>query len=554
MRKKIVQYYVLVCGLVMLLSFGLFLTATYQYVQIESMQHLQSEMGCIAEGVRLNGEEYFRQLETEDRVTWVGADGTLLYDSAPKGAREDNLLEQEEIRDALQNGTGKSTRHSDVFPQYDIFYALRQPDGSVLRVSCAQDSMVSVMLIMSSPLLGILLLVLVLCSFFAYRLARQIVLPINQIDLDYPNVDATYRELTPLVSKIQQQNRTIAHQMDELSRKRREFAAITEGMTEGFLLLDRHTNILSGNRSALALLEQGSGQKIENLRRDGCVPQVRETVELAIAGKRSEFVIEVEDHSWQVIANPVVSHGQVHGVVVLVMDVTEREQRDQLRREFSANVSHELKTPLTSISGFAELIKEGLVPPDKMQEFAGDIYRESQRLMDLVNDILRLSQLDEQGSMPSAASVDLYALARRVLSRLAPVAEEGEVTLSLEGEPHTVWGVEPILDEMVYNLCENAIKYNHRPGRVDVQVRKTGDEVVLKVKDTGIGIPAKDQPRVFERFFRVDKSHSKAVGGTGLGLSIVKHGAQYHNARVKLDSRLGEGTTITLYFPPDKSK
>lgn len=541
----------LVCGLVLLMCFGLFLVATYQYVQIESTQHLQSELSCIAEGVRLNGGDYFEQLETGDRVTWVAADGTLLYDSDPEENPPDNLLDLEEIREAIEEGTGSSTRQTEIFPQYDNFYAVRQPDGSVLRVSCALDSMVSVMIIMSSPLLGILILVLVLCTFFAYRLARQIVRPINQIDLDYPNVDATYRELTPLVSKIQQQNRTIARQMDELSQKRREFAAITEGMSEGFLLLDRHTNILSGNRSARALLEQASGQPIENLRRDGCLGEVKDTVELAIAGKRSEFVIEVEDRSWQIIANPVVSHGQVHGVVVLVMDVTEREQRDQLRREFSANVSHELKTPLTSISGFAELIKEGLVPPDKMMEFAGDIYRESQRLMDLVNDILRLSQLDEQGSMPQAASVDLYALSRRVLERLAPVAEEGNVTLSLDGEAQTVWGVDQILDEMIYNLCENAIKYNHRPGKVAVSVRAAGEEVVLTVQDTGIGIPAKDQPRVFERFFRVDKSHSKAVGGTGLGLSIVKHGAQYHHARVELESRLGEGTKITIVFPSE---
>ncbi len=544
----------LVSGLVLILSFGLFLVAAYQYVQMESMQHLKSEMTCISEGIRLNGAAYFEQLRTKDRITWIEADGTVLYDSAPEQASTDDLLEREEFRQALEEGSGSSTRQAESFPQYYLYYAQRQPDGTVLRVSCAQDSMVSVMIILSSPLLGIFILVLVLCTFFAYRLARQIVLPINQIDLDYPNVDATYRELTPLVSKIQQQNRTIAQQMDELSRKRREFAAITEGMTEGFLLLDPHTNILSGNRSALALLEQTSGQQIENLRRDGCVPEIRDTVELAIAGKRSEFILEIEDRSWQMIANPVVAHGQVHGVVVLVMDVTEREQRDQLRREFSANVSHELKTPLTSISGFAELIKEGLVPPDMMQEFAGDIYRESQRLMDLVNDILRLSQLDEQGAMPSAASVDLYALSQSVLDRLASVAEENEVTLHLTGETQTVWGVEPILDEMIYNLCENAIKYNQRPGSVEVLLRRTGDEVVLTVRDTGIGIPTKDQPRVFERFFRVDKSHSKAVGGTGLGLSIVKHGAQYHNARVELNSRLGEGTEITLFFPAESKK
>lgn len=541
----------LVCGLVLILCFGLFLAATYRYVQMESTQHLQSEMACIAEGVRLNGADYFEQLNTEDRVTWVAADGTLLYDSATE-EQIGNWLELEEIREAVEEGIGSSNRQSSFFSRYYTFYALRQPDGSVLRVSCTQDSVVSIMIIMTSPLLGILILVLVLCAFFAYRLAQQIVRSINQIDLDYPNVDGTYRELTPLVCKIQQQNRTIARQMSELSRKRREFAAITEGMSEGFLLLDRHTNVLSGNRSARALLEQASGQPIENLRRDGCLSEVKDTVELAIAGKRSEFVLEVEDRSWQIIANPVVSHGQVHGVVVLVMDVTEREQRDQLRREFSANVSHELKTPLTSISGFAELIKEGLVPPDKMQEFAGDIYRESQRLMGLVNDILRLSQLDEQGTMPQASSVDLYALSRRVLDRLAPVAEEGEVALTLEGEKLTVWGVERILDEMIYNLCENAIKYNRRAGRVEVNLHTVGGEVVLTVQDTGIGIPASDQPRVFERFFRVDKSHSKAVGGTGLGLSIVKHGAQYHHARVELESRLGEGTKITLYFPPNQ--
>ena len=398
------------------------------------------------------------------------------------------------------------------------------------------------------PILGVALGVMVLCVLLAFRLARHLVEPINQIDLDRPMVDETYAELAPLVSRIQEQNRTIRHQMDELSQRQREFTALTDNMSEGFLLVDYKTNVLASNHSALRLLTEGKDIQVENLRRDGCMPQMLTTVEAALAGVRTDTVQEIGGVSWQIIANPVVSNGQVAGVAVLVMDVTEREQRERLRQEFSANVSHELKAPLTSISGFAELMKEGMVPPDKVKEFSGDIYRESRRLIDLVDDIIRLSKLDENSKPFEQEEVDLYDLSDEILANLHSVAERQQVSLHLSGEHVQISGVWQILNEMVYNLCDNAIKYNKPGGRVDVSVHREGNRVRLCVRDTGIGIPYADQPRVFERFYRVDKSHSKEVGGTGLGLSIVKHGAQYHNAQLELKSEPGKGSAISIIF------
>ena len=403
-------------------------------------------------------------------------------------------------------------------------------------------------LMLVQPSLWIVVLVLVLCGLLAMRLAKQIVRPINAINPDNPSATPTYPELQPLFSRLQEQNRTIRRQMDELSQRQREFSALTDNMSEGFLLVDYKTNVLSANHSALRMLGDGKAEEITNLRRDNCLPQVLTTVEAALAGVRTETVQEIEGISWQIIANPVVSSGQVAGVAVLLMDVTEREQREKLRQEFSANVSHELKTPLTSITGFAELMKEGMVTGEKVKEFAGDIYREARRLIDLVNDIIRLSRLDENSKLFETEQVDLYDLCDEIIANLQNVAERQNVTFSLSGEHVTINGVWQILNEMVYNLCDNAIKYNRPGGTVDVSVHRDGGSIRLTVRDTGIGIPYADQPRVFERFYRVDKSHSKEVGGTGLGLSIVKHGAQYHNARLELESEPGKGTSISVVF------
>ncbi len=548
MRKKIFQNYLLVEVLVLVLCCGLFLGMLFQHYEKQAFSQLRTEANYIAHGMELSGESYLNTLRSDARVTWVDADGTVRYDSAADPATMQNHLNRKEIAEALRNGEGDGSHFSETLMERTLYYAVRLGDGTVLRVSCTQKTVMAMLLMMMPPLLGVAAAVLLICMLMAFRLARHIVDPINRIDLDHPVVEETYGELEPLVKRIQEQNRTIRRQMDELSQRQREFSALTDNMSEGFLLVDYKTNVLSANHSALRMLGDGKAEEITNLRRDNCLPQVLTTVEAALAGVRTETVQEIGGISWQVIANPVVSSGQVAGVAVLLMDVTEREQREKLRQEFSANVSHELKTPLTSITGFAELMKEGMVTGEKVKEFAGDIYREARRLIDLVNDIIRLSRLDENSKLFESEQVDLYDLCDEIIANLQNVAERQNVMFSLSGEHVTISGVWQILNEMVYNLCDNAIKYNRPGGTVDVSVRRDGGSVRLTVRDTGIGIPYADQPRVFERFYRVDKSHSKEVGGTGLGLSIVKHGAQYHNARLELESEPGKGTSISIVF------
>ena len=548
MRKKIFQNYLLVEVLVLVLCCGLFLGVLFQHYEKQAFSQLRTEANYIAHGMELSGESYLSTLQSDARVTWVDSDGTVRYDSAADPVVMQNHLNRKEIAEALRNGEGDGSHFSETLMERTLYYAVRLDDGTVLRVSCTQKTVMAMLLMMMPPLLGVAAVVLLVCMLMAFRLARHIVDPINRIDLDHPVIEETYGELEPLVKRIQEQNRTIRRQMDELSQRQREFSALTDNMSEGFLLVDYKTNVLSANHSALRMLGDGKVEEITNLRRDNCLPQVLTTVEAALAGVRTETVQEIEGISWQIIANPVVSSGQVAGVAVLLMDVTEREQREKLRQEFSANVSHELKTPLTSITGFAELMKEGMVTGEKVKEFAGDIYREARRLIDLVNDIIRLSRLDENSKLFETEQVDLYDLCDEIIANLQNVAERQNVTFTLSGEHVTINGVWQILNEMVYNLCDNAIKYNRPGGTVDVSVHRDGGSIRLTVRDTGIGIPYADQPRVFERFYRVDKSHSKEVGGTGLGLSIVKHGAQYHNARLELESEPGKGTSISVVF------
>ena len=546
MKKKIFISSFLVGMAVMLLCCVMFVRTIYRNHERQVFAELEAEAEYVAHAVELSGSTYFDTLETQERITWVAADGTVLYDSAADADTMPNHLSREEIRQAVETGTGTSVRNSDTMLARTLYYARQAADGTVVRVSCRQDTVFALMLNMLGPMLWIILLALGLALLISYSLARSITGPINAIQLDDPVPEQTYPELRPLVERLRRQKRTIGQQMAQLRQRQQEFAAITDNMSEGFLLVDNKTNILSGNHSARRIL--GVEQELTNLRQQCDNPQINAVVETALTGARAEEVLVIDERSWEVIANPVVSSGQVVGAVVLVMDVTEREQREQLRREFSANVSHELQTPLTSISGFAELMQTGMVPPEKVQEFAGDIYRESRRLIVLVEDIIQLSRLDESIQIPEREPVDLYELADEILGNLQTVAAKQQVSLHLEGEHAVIRGVWQILNEMLYNLCDNAIKYNKPGGSVTVHIRRTADQVRLCVADTGIGIPYAHQSRVFERFYRVDKSHSKEIGGTGLGLSIVKHGAQYHDARLELTSQPDQGTTITIVF------
>ena len=536
---------------VLLLAAVLFFSVLYRYYEAEMFDELTVAAGYISHGMELSGTDYLETLDADDRVTWVDSDGTVLYDSVADASAMDNHLDREEIREALETGEGRSNHHSETLLEKTLYYACRLSDGTVLRVSCTQSAMAAMLQVLASALFWILVLMLLVCAFLSFRLARSITHPINDIDLDHPLTGACYRELEPLTARLDEQNRTIRRQMEELSRRQREFTAISDNMCEGLLLLDHRGGILSCNQSARRFLEKPEEKTI---RRAGCEPEVLEAAESALNGRRTESQTVRDERTWQILANPVAASGQVSGALILLLDVTEQEQREALRREFSANVSHELKTPLTAISGFAELMAEGLVPPEKEREFASDIYRESRRLIGLVEDIINLSQLDENAQGFEREPVDLYVLSGEVLQSLRPAAEKQNVTLTLEGRSETVVGVRRILDEMITNLCDNAIKYNREGGSVCVTVGRRNGGVLLKVTDTGIGIPYAHQSRVFERFYRVDKSHSRAIGGTGLGLSIVKHGAQYHDARIELKSEPGQGTEITVQFPPGKEQ
>ena len=548
MTGKILRISYLVAISALLASALLFFGVMYRDYEDGAFARLRAEAAAIAQGLGAVGSDYFDSFAPDDRVTWIAANGTVLYDSAAPAQLLESHAGREEIDQALQTGEAQTSRYSKTLLQRTFYYAKLLEGGTVLRVSCTQNSLPAMILMLLTPFLWVATLVLILCGVLSYRLARQITKPLNAINPDNPAPLPSYPELTPLFDKLREQNRTIGKQMNELQLRQREFTAITENMREGFLLVDCKMHVLSSNHSALEVLG-GRELKPGCLLYDAeCSQEIFDAVDTALSGSHAELLLTIDETSWQVLANPVVASGQVAGAVVLFMDVTEREQRERLRREFSANVSHELKTPLTSISGFAELMKEGLVPPEKIPEFSGDIYKESLRLIGLVNDIIQLSRLDENSTQFQRAPVDLYDLCAQSIEQLSPVAARQSVTLALTGEHAEIEGVEQLLKEMIYNLLDNAIKYNVPGGSVTASVRKSAGRTILSVSDTGIGIPYAHQPRVFERFYRVDKSHSKEVGGTGLGLSIVRHAAQYHGARLELKSQPGKGTTITVTF------
>ena len=543
MTRKIFRYSFLTGILSLLLCAALFFGLQYRQILDRAYLTLQQETAYVSRGISGSGRDYLEDLKSDKRITWIAADGSVLYDSQTEGLPNQGDLS--EVRTALERGAGQATRESGSLGVQMMYYAQRLPDGTVVRLS-NPVSVVRSALISVSPVLWALLFVLSISGVLAFRAAQQITLPINEIDLDHPEEIRTYPELAPLVQRIQEQRQTINDQIEALHRRQKEFSTLTDNLHEGFLLVDRDGTVLSANASAQTLVpEIEPGTNLLLLPEGDTKTAVRQ----ALDGRRGESVITRGDRSWQLIASPVYSHEEISGAVLLWMDVTEREQRERLRQEFSANVSHELKTPLTSISGFAELMAGGTVPADKVVEFSEDIHREAKRLITLVEDIIKLSKLDENAGLPDPEDVDLYELSRDVLDSLQNTAGRSGIRLSLEGEHLCFRGVWQLLHEMVNNLCDNAVKYNRPGGSVTVRVFREEGQIALSVADTGIGIPDADQSRVFERFYRVDKSHSRQIGGTGLGLSIVKHGALYHNARIRLQSKPEVGTTVTLLFP-----
>ena len=548
MTARIFRSIFLVATAVLLACFILIFGMLYEHLGQQIQAELQTEAIYIAQGLAQSGMEYFNGLRGTNRITWVAADGTVLYDSDSEAAAMENHADREEIQEALTGGSGESTRYSTTFDERRIYFATRLSDGTVLRVSSAQHSVWVLIMGLLSPVIMIFVLAAILSGVLASALSKRILRPVNAIDLEHPEQSEVYEELSPLLSKIYNQNRVIDSQIEELQRKQAEFTAITENMSEGFLVIDDHTDLLSYNSGALRLLGAEAGLSRRSVLALNRSEGFRKAVELSLSGEHCEQLFEREGRYLQIIANPVYHEERVAGAVLVILDITEKHARESMRREFTANVSHELKTPLTSISGTAEIIKNGFVKQEDIPHFAGNIYDEAQRLITLIGDIMRLSQLDEDSVPFEKAPVDLYELASSVLCRLEAAAGKRGISLTLSGEHATVNGVSQVLDEMVFNLCDNAVKYSRENGHVRVFVSEENGHVALRVEDDGIGIPAADQARVFERFYRVDKSHSKEIGGTGLGLSIVKHGAAFHNARVALESELGKGTTVTVTF------
>ena len=526
-------------------STGITLNASYKYFNTQLETELGQEAAYAAAGLKLGGADYLDSIsEDEIRITWIDKSGKVLYDNRADASEMENHLDREEIKEAVADGYGTAIRNSGTMSVQTVYYALRLDDNTILRVSSNRYTFLTVLKGMIKAILFIFAFALILSALIAFRLSSRIVKPLENIDIDNPDEEEIYDELRPAVRRLKSQNQKILSQIDELKLQQAQLNATMESMSEGMIITNTKAEILSCNHSALGLLGftgEGSPFHVLDLSKDD---RFRYAVLSALEGKRSSCTMHIGDTYCEVIAAPVIHEGEKEGLVIMVIDETEKEKRDVLRREFTSNVSHELKTPLTSISGFAELIKNGLADEDTAVRFSDNIYREAQRLITLVNDIIRLSQLDG-GEIPyDKEPVDLYQVASEVVSRLAPVAEKSDITLTLSGKSCYVDGNRRILDEIISNLCDNAIKYNSPGGHAQVII----SDRQLTVRDDGIGIPSDQQSRIFERFYRVDKSHSKEVGGTGLGLSIVKHGAVYNNAVIHIDSAPGKGTSISLEF------
>ncbi|WP_077534554.1 sensor histidine kinase [Massiliimalia massiliensis] len=546
MTKRIFRSIITVAALVLVSCLIFIMGVLYEYFSGQFQKELQQAADYIGTAVEQEGFGYLDQIHSDEtRVTLIDADGTVLFDNTADITSMENHLDREEVQEALNKGTGESYRYSDTLSEKTFYYAEQLENGMVLRVSGTQYSVLTLIYGILQPLAIVLIILIVLSAVFANRAAKKIVQPINALDLENPPDDA-YDELAPLLMKIRRQKRMIKSQLREAKRKQQEFSMITENMEEGFLVINSKTDLLSYNSSALRILGAKTEEAKESVLALNRSAPFRQAVEQVLEGVHQETLLDIQGGTYQLIANPVSQDDEVTGAVLILMDITERTQLERMRREFTANVSHELKTPLTSISGFAEIIQDGLVKQEDIPAFAGKIFTESQRLIRLVEDIIKLSQLDE-GSVPYQKDLlDLYQIAIQVAAQLQPPAQESGITVAVEGEHAIISGVRPILEEVIFNLCDNGIKYNRPGGRVTIQISDESDRVSLTVSDTGVGIPLSDQERVFERFYRVDKSHSKEIGGTGLGLSIVKHGAAFLGAELSLKSALNQGTAITL--------
>lgn len=549
MKKRIFRGMFLQSCLIVSLSVIIIMGMLYRYFSKITMQEIKNELTFISVGVEQNGIDYLEALgDGNSRITWIAENGDIIYDNQMDESQMENHKDRDEVVSALKEGDGESYRFSNTLGKMSYYYATLLEDNSVLRISGTRYTVVSLLMGMVTPILLVIVIASVVSMIISIKISENITRPVNEIDLRNLDKVDTYEELSPFIRKISHQNRKIQSQVNELRQKQQEFDTITENMSEGLLMFDEKTDVIFYNTTAMKLLgaEDIVGkQSVYVLNRSEAFIN---SVNMAIKGEHSESNINLNDRIYQIIANPVYNENRLAGGIIIIVDITEKEEREHLRREFSANVSHELKTPLTSISGFAEIMKSGMVNEEDMKKFAGNIYNEAKRLITLVGDIIKLSKFDESSEKAVFEDVSFTKIVYDNVTRLSQVAESKNVEIIGDCEDINIKGISSVIDEMVYNLIENAVKYNKDEGKVYVSLKNIEGKIKFSVEDTGIGIPYGEQQRVFERFYRVDKSHSKEIGGTGLGLSIVKHGAAMHNANIELTSEPGKGTKIVVVF------
>ena len=550
MTKRIYHAICLVALTVFLSSVVLIMGVLYDYFSNVQQIQLKMQTNLAAQGVDNEGIAYFHNFEIADyRITWIDTDGTILYDSDSDTKEMESHLEREEVKEALSAGYGESRRYSTTLMERSLYSAQRLADGTIVRLSISQSSILMILLGMLQPICIIFVIAIILSILLADGISKKIVKPLNKIDLDNPLSNEGYDELSPLLRRIDSQQKQLKQQRIALEQKQNEIDTIIGSMNEGMILLNHKGNILSINSAAMKLLDADRnclGADMLTISRNLDVQQL---LSKALQGDRAEQIIKIHGGSYQINVNPIASEKEILGMVLFFFDVTEKEKAEQMRREFTANVSHELKTPLHVISGYSELLKNKMVNENDIIPFAEKIYNETGRMALLVEDIISLSHLDEGASDMQRENIDLYTLAETAVNNLKSEAKAAHVILKLSGESAIFNGIPQLLYSIVYNLCDNAIKYNHINGKVDILIENGARETRLSVRDTGIGIAIENQERVFERFYRGDKSRSKEVGGTGLGLSIVKHAAKIHNAKIEVHSAMEQGTTIIISFP-----
>ena len=552
MTKKIFHSILLVACTVLLACYLVILTSLNDYFTSLRKSQLKTQLSFASTAVEDEGIEYLKNVESGDyRLTLIDTDGTVLYDTGADAASMENHSDRREFQEAFLSGYGESHRYSRTLTEQTYYFAKKLSDDRVLRISTSQVTIVSLLLGMLQPLLVITFLAILLSVFLAKRASRNLVKPLNNLDLNDPLSNDVYEELSPLLRHMAQQNKQIALQMDELSRSQNEFNAITSNMSEGLIVLNKDGVVVSLNTAARKIFEAEEDSIGKDFLTIDRTPEISRAIKETLSGKKQELEYEKNGRNYDLCINQIVEKDEVIGVLLLAIDNTEKIQAEQNRREFTANVSHELKTPLQSIIGSADLIESGLVKPEDMPRFIGHIKTDAARLVSLVSDIIRLSQLDENTEM-NWENVDALSVAKEALEMVGPIAESRNISLTIKGEPAPLTSVHKLLYDIIYNLCDNAVKYNKEGGFVKVDVKTAGDKVQVAVSDNGVGIAPADQSRVFERFYRVDKSHSRESGGTGLGLSIVKHAVAYLKGSISLESTLGKGTTITVSFPAEK--